>query len=159
MSTATSKIDPLVTRKSLAWANGGIWKWSPRTTPLLADKEWLSCTKGMSIPCSRSALSLKTSEKNPRASTCLTGLMTFTSAISVSTICIEIVPGDLYDVLNSPCRVISYAYYQAVRDDIGMSAILMVSATVTPDRSQTPLGRGFCHKPAGPTRTGSLVVR
>src|SRR6516165_8994594 len=46
----------------------------------------------MSMPCSRSTFSLKTSEKNPRESMCRTGLMSFTSAISVSTICMVIFP-------------------------------------------------------------------
>jgi hypothetical protein len=45
MSTATSKIEPAVTRNNFAWANGGIWKWRPRIIPFPADNEWLSCTK------------------------------------------------------------------------------------------------------------------
>ena len=39
ISTATSRMDPRVTRSSFAWACGGAWKCSPRITPFLAEKE------------------------------------------------------------------------------------------------------------------------
>ena len=85
-STTTSSTRPRATRTSLP-CPGCVWKWMPRSVPW-REREWLSCTNSVGMPCSRATSARKVSTKKPRSSPCTVGASRTSPSSRVSSRCI-----------------------------------------------------------------------
>src|SRR3954453_13936606 len=85
-STTTSNTSPRATRTSFP-CPGCVWKWIPRSVPW-REREWLSCTKSVGMPCRRAVSARKVSTKKPRSSPWTVGARWTSPSSRVSSRCI-----------------------------------------------------------------------
>ncbi len=83
-SRTTSKTAPLVQRTSFASNAGALWKWKPRTVPLIILDTTFAWTGLNSIPCAENSFAHQALRNRPRSSQCGAGSISQAPAMPVS---------------------------------------------------------------------------